>query len=115
MFNLISLLKQKKAHPLYLYIGYVFPLDDIINAICIVKQFGSVNPAKIPKKIRWFVVCMQCECKSNCKHEHKETMDMMNRTTQLEINQITPNSSISPEDIAKKGNKKEESTYSPTL
>ena len=101
--------ETKKSHPLYLYIGYVFPLDDIINVICIVNQFGSVNPTAIPKKVRWFIVCMQCECKSNRKHKQKENMDMMSQTTQLEINRITSNSSINPEDMAKKGNKKEES------
>ena len=79
-------------------------MDDIINVVCIVNQFGSVNPTAIPNKVRWFIVYMQCECQSNCKHKQKENMDMISQTTQLEI------STISPEDIAKKGSKKEEST-----
>ena len=83
---------------LYLYIGIVFPLDDTVNVICIVKQFGSLNPAEIPKKVRWFIVCMQCECKWNGKH--KENMDMMNRAIQLEMSTMT----------SKKGSTKDELT-----
>ena len=76
-------------------------------------QFGSIDPLKIPKKLRWFIVCMQCECE--CKSKHEENIEMMSielphRNPQMQSVQTTTTSSTKTEDNVNKDSKTEQST-----
>ena len=78
-------------------------------------QFGSIDPDQIPKKLRWFIICMQCECKCKGKSKHQENMEMMNkglpaRSPRTESDQITTTSRTKSQDNVSKSSKIEQST-----
>ena len=94
------------------YIAYAFPADNVLNVICVIMQFGSIDPVEIPKKLRWFIICMQCECKCKSKDEENLVMEieLPHQTTQIQSDPAATTSNIRTEHIVIKGCKTEQST-----